>query len=330
LATQACTLEVLVVDDGSTDGTSDRLMHSFPNIFSDESDGKTEVPASIPANLNRYSKDRFPTVHYTFQTNRGVCVARNRGLQAAIGQYVKFLDSDDELISGSLAEELAYARRTGVDVVVTGWQDRICSRGDMVPLAIRHVSAPKMDRGIDDMLLGKAPLISAALYKREVVSKIRWDTSHRKAEEWAWVWAVCLSGVSFGTLDIESFIYNHYPGERISTNGDSFLKSTESRQLILRMAERNLREKRLLSKERRCALAQYYYKDSKVLCDLRPSRWRELWLHCKELAPGYVPYEENILARPFVKILGSYWGVRMYVLVRRWARPLFMGIFPRC
>jgi len=329
LATQDCTLEVLIVDDGSTDGTRDRLTHSFPKTFFDENDVKTEGGTSILANLDQFDKNRFPKVRYIFQASSGACVARNTGLQAAIGQYVKFLDSDDELVPGSLAKELAYARRTGADVVVTGWQDRIFNRGNMLPSTIKHSSAPKMDRGIDDMLLGRSPCISAALYRRTAISTLSWDVNLHKAQDWGWVWAVCLSGASFTTLDIESFIYNHHPGERMSEKGNPFLKSTESRQLILKMAEKSLRGQGALTTDRRHALVQYYYRDSKVLCDLSPSKWHELWLHCKELAPGYVPHEENRLARPFVKILGTYWGIRLYVILRRWVRPFFVGMFSR-
>jgi glycosyltransferase involved in cell wall biosynthesis len=63
-------LQVIVVDDGSTDDTPD-VVRSFG-----------------------------PSVHYMHQTNAGPGVARNTGLAACRTPFVMFLDSDDSWIDG--------------------------------------------------------------------------------------------------------------------------------------------------------------------------------------------------------------------------------------
>ena len=60
-------VEVIVVDDGSTDNTR----------------------ATIQANFHQ------PNLRYLYQANGGVSRARNTGIQHAGGKYVGFLDSDD-------------------------------------------------------------------------------------------------------------------------------------------------------------------------------------------------------------------------------------------
>ena len=64
--------EVIVVDDGSTDSTP-ILMHQFPQV----------------------------RVH-RWEDNRGVSAARNRGIQMARGQWICFLDSDDQWVENKL------------------------------------------------------------------------------------------------------------------------------------------------------------------------------------------------------------------------------------
>lgn len=64
-------VEVLVVDDGSTDG-----------------------PAAVAG--------RYPAVRYLCQANAGPAAARNAGLRDCAGEYVVFLDADDVLLPDAL------------------------------------------------------------------------------------------------------------------------------------------------------------------------------------------------------------------------------------
>lgn len=69
-------LEIIIVDDGSTDGTAD-LKNSF---------GKK--------------------VKYIYQENSGPAAARNKGISLANGEYIAFLDSDDLWPSGKLETQI--------------------------------------------------------------------------------------------------------------------------------------------------------------------------------------------------------------------------------
>src|SRR3990172_9874024 len=73
--------EIVLVDDGSTDATS-----------------------QLAADYARRLDDRFL---YLEQQNNGCGKARNRGIDASRGRFVAFLDSDDEFAPTKLQRQLA-------------------------------------------------------------------------------------------------------------------------------------------------------------------------------------------------------------------------------
>ena len=67
--------EIIIVDDGSTDGTRDFILKSYPDI------------------------------KYFFQTKKGVSSARNKGIRESSSKWIAFLDSDDEWLPQKLEKQ---------------------------------------------------------------------------------------------------------------------------------------------------------------------------------------------------------------------------------
>ncbi len=310
-------LEIIIIDDGSTDDTKEKLAAFFQTDELLKGCSAVFMDSDYPASNIK--------LLYVFKENGGSSDARNMGLDVATGRYIKFLDSDDRLIRGVLSKEVRFAEKTAADVVVTGW--KVIKVDIKTEKPIGHevdIPAPSMDNGIDDMLKGAAPCASAALYKSSSIVDLRWDvdTVVEKANDWMWAWTVCLSGANFHRLNILSSIYIQYEGERVTTTGDPFIRSTLCRQQILKNVETSLYSSGRLNEVRKKALAQYYYKDSRVVCEMDRNNWKNLSNRIVLLNPDFHPIESNRVCTIFISIFGLYQGVCNFVSLRRVARTI--------
>lgn len=86
-----CSLEIICVDDGSSDGSEEVL----------------DVAAQ-----------EDPRIHVIHQDNAGLSAARNTGVAAATGRYVCFVDSDDYWRLDALAELVNQADEAALDVLL--------------------------------------------------------------------------------------------------------------------------------------------------------------------------------------------------------------------
>lgn len=276
-------VEIVVVDDASTDGTWDAL--------------------------RAYDDPRIRC--FRMERNGGQSAARNRGLELSRATYVKFLDSDDVLAPGHLSAEVRALESSGAEIVVSGWSAE--SNGQA-----RTYDAPLFHDIVDDVLAGMAVPTSAALYARR--SDWRWDPALRKLDDWDYFCQAALGAKRIVTLAGVSYVMREHAGVRATNT--SMLANAREHHRILQKIEERLAGDGLLTDARRKRLAQYFYKELRVLSLTDRAAFDAAAAHIRALDPSFQPLDEEQqqLMRIMARILGFRNAILLHSAIKRVAK----------
>jgi len=202
-------LEVLLVDDGSTDGGADSVAHLMA------ADDRVRLLRQWP--------------------NQGPAAARNRALREARGTFVAFLDADDLMVGDRIAFQVDYLdTHSGVDVVL-GEADHFTETGiDPPPW---HGDRPTTTRH-----RYRNPMTMLA--RRTVFGRVGlFDPSYRVGEDMEWLLRAGSAGVTIVTVD-RVLIRRRFHGANL-TYATSQMQAATRRSLLAlvrrRVAERTRR-----------------------------------------------------------------------------------------
>lgn len=144
-------LEIIVVDDGSTDGTAE-VASSFGEM-----------------------------VRYAYQPNRGPSAARNRGLEMARGELISFLDADDLWVESKLELQLGLLTDDPSLQFVIGFSQS----AEIVGLA----DGERRVGELSDPLF--SPSMGSALFRRTAFDAVgTFDETLHYCEDWDWLMRV--------------------------------------------------------------------------------------------------------------------------------------------
>jgi len=182
--------EIIVIDDGSTDGTP-ALLRSFGNAIQCE-----------------------------FGVNRGASAARNRGTALASGRYLQYLDADDLLEPEAVEKRLDALESSGADVAYSDWQRiREQDDGSFAPgeLIAQDMSQVHPDPEIATFTSFWAPP-AALLYSRGIVERIGgWNESLPVIQDARFLQDAALCGARFVHVAGIGARYRMQRGHSLST-----------------------------------------------------------------------------------------------------------------
>jgi len=267
--TQGCTVEVIVVDDGSTDGTWEWLQ-SRKDLVS--------------IRRNNWGKD-------------WAVVA---GMARANGEYIRFLDSDDWLKPQVNLGQLTQAREADADVVVAGYEDYYEDSDRLEP----H---PWVD--CDDFVaqqFGEVPFshYSAFLLRRSFIEDIPHRQEFALRDDRMFILEVAIRKPRVAVYRQPAFVHRHHGRGRLQrTSGFRRTLADWTNIEVYRKAVSLLAARGELSARRKRAAVSYVWPVVRNLAktELDEAAAAAKWIF--ELDPDFVPPVRKSIAMAY-KVLG--------------------------
>ena len=291
---QLTSLEVIVVDDASTDYTPDRIATAYPQV-----------------RLIRQPHNSGSGAH-----------GRNTGLQLARGHYVKFLDHDDLLEHGTLMLEIDAAEKQNADMVMARWGDvRFDEQGELIEKTRRSFIPPEPQRLIEAILLGeKVPYTAGVLYRRSFIAEQRWDERLTINDDFDWFCRNALRTDRIVRLEHVSYYWRLHTSSiqgSQNLNPQAFVESVYIHNHIYRGIVTILSEQQRLTPSYRSLLARQLYRDLRVLARFNFARCRQTLRCISTLQPGFQP-DAGLEPSRWLRLASGWLGLKLTLRLYRW------------
>ncbi len=183
--------ELIIIDDGSIDNSpeiiktfTDKLIRLFQNL-----------------------------------SNKGIVFCRNRGLDAANGEYIGMFDSDDIAHSSKFEKQIKFLKENRDFGMVGSWARIINEEGRLTGKSWKLTASSDMIPGI--MLFRNYFLQSAVLYRSECISNYRFKEGFEIGEDYK-IWLEIISDCK--VWNIQKYLVQYRVHPRSSTGNQALLR----------------------------------------------------------------------------------------------------------
>ncbi len=221
-------LEIIVIDDGSTDNSL-QIIKSYQS--------KIRWESSI---------------------NRGGNYARNRGFALSNGEYIQFLDADDYLLPEKIEKQVRCLEKTGGDAVYSDWRYQTHLPNGQSYLEEINICGPKKDF-LESLLSneGWVPIVGLLFTRAAVNIAGGWDESLKAAQDRDFLMSLAINGGRFVYQSGCDSLYRSYGKVTVSTSSKE--RWLNSHSLVMEKAANKLSSISKLSEKYRQALCAGYF-----------------------------------------------------------------------
>ena len=239
-------LQVILVDDGSTDGSS-RLCAEFA--------------------------ERDPRIECIRISNSGVSAARNRGLEAAKGRWIGFVDADDYIEAGFYETLVTHLTHSDKQIVCCGVRAEDTEGNRIERFKGRRFPAVEQDFDRDDALLRYLNpdtrilywAVWNKLYSAELLKGIAFENGRVIAEDFDFTLRCFLRSDGLRYIPDELYHYLVRPGSAIT--GSRFSKNSFDGMFFMDRAVREIQRAGIGGEVIKCALIGREITAAKTLRD---------------------------------------------------------------
>jgi glycosyltransferase involved in cell wall biosynthesis len=255
-------VEVIVVDDGSSDGSWKKIQEFGSRVIAETG------------------------------PNRGGSAARNRGFVLSRGDYIQFLDADDYLLPKKIPRQVAFLEASGADVVYGDWRHEHFLPDGSSQLEEIAVSGAQEDV-LSALLSGWWVAPAALLFRRHVLEKTGgWDESLAAAQDRDLFISIAMTDAKIAYQPGCYSIYRRYGHDTVSTG--SRMRWLDNHCRVLDKAAAALNAAERMKSEYRRALASSYFHLARNYFDRDRKKYRETMEKVLMLEPKFQPRESAI------------------------------------
>ncbi len=191
-------VEVIIVNDGSTDGRTIKCLREI--------------------------KMFFPQVQILDKANGGLSSARNAGIEIVSGKYIQFLDADDILAPGKIDAQISYTENE-YSVMVSNYLT--CDENSRNFFKTEE-TVKGFDYTLDNFLYkwerGLSVPIHCGLFPKKIFDEIKFDTELSAKEDWFFWISLLQKDYQIKYIDVHSVVYRIHTESMVR---QSFVKMSQ-------------------------------------------------------------------------------------------------------
>ena len=178
--------QVFIVDNASTDGTSDVVQRY----------------------IDEYGLAHWKLMH---ESRKGAPAARNHPLHEVTAEWIQFLDADDELLEGKLAGQVSFSKRHRCDVVAGESIHQHHQEGQVYEKPNRNVR--------QGLISGNLGNTCANLFRARFILEIGgWNVGLSSSQEYDLMFRLWKNGAVYQFIEESKTLIHEGPSGRISTS----------------------------------------------------------------------------------------------------------------